>query len=207
MGKTLIIPGFKGSGSGHWQQFWLANDPEAILVRQDDWDEPCLESWLIRLLDYVYRYPGSTLVAHSLGVPLVVHAARLHPYIPVKRALLVAPADVDIRMRDHACFTSFVPMPLQPLPFPSTVVASRNDPYIAFDRAAAFAKAWGASLVDMGNAGHINIDSGHGYWPQAHSYLPRAATAGDKNQLEWAHTQLNRSMGRDGLNNTNRKAI
>lgn len=177
MARTLIIPGFKGSGPGHWQRYWLANDPEAVLVRQDDWDEPCLESWLVRLFEYVHRYPDATLVAHSLGVPLVVHAARRNPHLPVSRALLVAPADIDIRVRDHACFSSFVPMPLARLPFPATVVASRNDPFVAFGRAAAFADAWGAQFVDLGEAGHINIESGHGYWPQARDFLPRIAAA------------------------------
>lgn len=172
MTKTLIIPGYKGSDEGHWQRHWLATDPSAVLVQQDDWFDPCLESWLTRLFEYVHRYPGSTLVAHSLGVPLVAHAASRIPHIAISRALLVAPADVDLRVRNHACFSTFVPMPAAPLPFPATVVASRNDPYVNFGRAAQYARAWGAELVDLGYAGHINIDSGHGPWPQARGFLP-----------------------------------
>lgn len=175
MAGTLIVPGFKGSGPGHWQHHWLAEDPDAILVRQDDWFAPCLESWLARLLDYIHRNPGATVVAHSLGVPLLVHAAHRHPRLPVARALLVAPADVDLRVSVHDCFRSFVPVPRGPLPFPATVVASRNDPYIGFGRAADFALAWGAGFKDLGVSGHINIESGHGHWPQARHFLPDLA--------------------------------
>lgn len=171
MVKTLIIPGYKGSEEGHWQRHWAASDPTALIVQQDDWHAPCLDTWLQRLLDYVYRYPGSRVVAHSLGATLVAHAAHIYPHIPISAALLVAPADVDVRVRDHPCFETFVPAPRAPLPFPSTVVASRNDPYIAFERSAFFASHWRARLIDMGHAGHINIESGFGPWPEGRSLL------------------------------------
>jgi uncharacterized protein len=175
MSKTLIIPGFRGSGEGHWQRHWLASDINAVLVEQDSWDQPDLESWMQRLAEYVARHPGSTLVAHSLGVPLVAHFAHRYPWADVDRALLVAPADVEVRVATHACFGSFVRVPRSRLPFPSTVVASRNDPFIGFDRAAHFAAAWGSRLVDMGYAGHINIDSGYGPWAEAIDLLPNRA--------------------------------
>ena len=56
-------------------------------------------------------------------------------------------------------------MPLAPLPFPSIVVASSDDPFVARDRAADFARRWGSRLVDIGPAGHINTDAGFGVWP------------------------------------------
>lgn len=177
MPKTLIIPGFQGSGEGHWQRHWLSDDPDALLVEQDSWDEPELEAWLSRLADAVSRYPGSTLVAHSLGVPLVVHLAHRHPQLEIDRALLVAPADVDLRVMAHECFRSFVSLPLDRLPFAATVCASRNDPYISFNRAAGFAVDWGARLIDMGHAGHINVESGHGRWADAAGLLPPSRQA------------------------------
>jgi predicted alpha/beta hydrolase family esterase len=36
---------------------------------------------------------------------------------------------------------------------------------MAFGAAADWARAWGSQLVDIGDAGHINVDSGHGRWP------------------------------------------
>ena len=53
------------------------------------------------------------------------------------------------------------------------MVASRDDPYVAFDRAGAMAKAWSAELVDVGNAGHINTSAGYGEWPEGERLLAR----------------------------------
>lgn len=55
-------------------------------------------------------------------------------------------------------------MSLAPLPFPATVIASRTDHYMRFARAP-LAAAWGAGLVDYGDAGHINAAAGFGPWP------------------------------------------
>jgi predicted alpha/beta hydrolase family esterase len=63
----------------------------------------------------------------------------------------------------------FGPIPELRLDIPTTVVASRNDPWMQFDRAAHLAKVWGSDLVDLGNAGHINVASGFGPWQQGKS--------------------------------------
>ena len=36
---------------------------------------------------------------------------------------------------------------------------------------AAMARAWGSRWVDLGEAGHINAESGLGDWPQGHAWL------------------------------------
>ena len=56
-------------------------------------------------------------------------------------------------------------MPCQALPYRSVLVASSNDPYCPIRTAGAYARAWGSEFVRLQNAGHINIDSGHGEWP------------------------------------------
>jgi len=60
---------------------------------------------------------------------------------------------------------------MQRLPFPSVLVGSGNDPYCTFERAQAMASAWGSRFIDLGDAGHINADSGLGDWPQGHAWL------------------------------------
>jgi hypothetical protein len=62
-------------------------------------------------------------------------------------------------------------MPLTRLPFAATVVASADDPYVAFGRARVFAAGWGANLIDAGVAGHINAASGLGEWPAGQRVL------------------------------------
>ena len=165
MVKTLIVPGLGGSGPGHWQRWWLKNDPNALLVEQADWHRPSIEAWTERLVEAVIAHPNSLLVAHSLGVPLVtrVGAARLD--LRIAGALLVAPADVDETASKTEALRALGPMSEAPLPFPATVVASRNDEYMTFRRARSLAFAWGAELVDYGYAAHINVAAGFGPWP------------------------------------------
>lgn len=162
----LIIPGLHDSTPGHWQRLWLDSLPGAIKVEQADWDRPRLGEWVAELVSAIRQHPGAVLVAHSLGCALVAHVARLRGGRDIAGAFLVAPAEVNKRSPASDLLEGFGPMPLQPLPFPSTVVASRNDPYVAFTRSETFAAAWGALFVDAGEAGHINVASGHGAWPE-----------------------------------------
>jgi predicted alpha/beta hydrolase family esterase len=93
----------------------------------------------------------------------------------VKGALLVAPGDAE-REELRPILTSWSPIALPKLPFKSTLVGSRNDPYCSFERAQSFASAWGADFVDAGQVGHINTESGLGAWPQGHEWLTQLTT-------------------------------
>jgi uncharacterized protein len=61
---------------------------------------------------------------------------------------------------------AFAFLPRDPLPFPSLLVASSDDPYCTMEEAVDLASAWGSQLVEAGAAGHINAASGHGPWPE-----------------------------------------
>src|SRR5690606_23598384 len=54
-----------------------------------------------------------------------------------------------------------------PLKVSGSLIASRNDPWMRFDKAADLAQRWGLALHDAGAAGHINPESGYGPWPLA----------------------------------------
>ena len=69
-------------------------------------------------------------------------------------------------------------MPLRPLPFPTTVVASSDDPYVSLERAELFARSWGSKLVCVGAAGHVNAASGLGAWPAGLDLLRELARRG-----------------------------
>lgn len=112
------------------------------------------------------------LVGHSLGCITVARWAAAYPDqagVRVRAAFLVAPADVE-RLPDYP-LASFAPIPRTPLPFRTTVVGSRNDPFMAYERTEEFAAVWGANLVDAGDAGHINADSALGRWTEGHRLL------------------------------------
>jgi predicted alpha/beta hydrolase family esterase len=63
------------------------------------------------------------------------------------------------------------------LPYRSIVVASSNDPYCPSRLAGAFARAWGSEYVRLNDAGHINVESGHGDWPLGLALLQTLAVA------------------------------
>lgn len=155
----------------HWQSLWQAQNGFQR-VEQHDWLRPLRGDWIARLEDVVLSTDEpAVLVAHSLGCVLVAawasHTRNAHR---VKAALLVAPGDAA-REELRPVLTSWSPIPLQKLPFHSTLVASHNDPYCSFERASEFAAAWGSALVDAGSAGHINADSGLADWPQGQALL------------------------------------
>lgn len=173
----LIVPGLGGSRPEHWQSRWQARMANAVRVEQADWDRPDRLGWIAALDSAVATVAQPpVLVAHSLSCALVACWAAAHRR-PIKAALLVGPADVDSDTHTPPEAHVFRPMPLARLPFPAIVAASRDDPYVAFDRAQAFAAAWGAELADVGKAGHINTASGYGEWPAGYSLLARLVAA------------------------------
>ena len=165
--SIIIVPGWRDSGPGHWQTLWAERLPQARRVVQDDWHTPTRSAWVARLEEAVLEQPGGVvIVAHSLGCITTAHmkpeaAAR------VRGALLVAPADPERR----AVLSDFAPVPYAALPYRSILVASSNDPYCPIRLAGAYARAWGSEFVRLQNAGHINVDSGHGEWPLGRALL------------------------------------
>jgi len=53
----------------------------------------------------------------------------------------------------------------------AVLVASRDDPWASLACTAYWADRWGSVLIDIGAAGHINADSGHGPWPRGLALL------------------------------------
>ena len=159
--SIIIVPGWRDSGPGHWQSLWAERLPNARRVVQDDWITPTRTAWVGQLEKTVLAAPNPVvIVAHSLGCIATTHlpdAAKAR----IRAALLVAPADPERR----GVLADFAPVPYQPLPFRSVLVASDNDPYCPVRLAGAYARAWGSDFVRLPHAGHINIESGHGDWP------------------------------------------
>ena len=175
---VLILPGYGDSGPDHWQSHWERDDPAFRRVVQEDWLLPKLTDWVARLEDAVACCAAPpVLAAHSLACALVAHWA-MRSRARAGGALLVAPADVDSPAHTADEVRNFSPVPLVPLPFPSIVVASTDDPFVTPARAAAFASAWGSRLVTVERAGHLNADAGFGPWPEGRRLLAEL-TRGD----------------------------
>jgi len=170
--RLVIAPGLHGSGAEHWQSWLHAQVDGSVRVVQDDWSAPDLARWSARVADTVAALgPGPhVVVAHSFGCLATVHALLRRPALDIAQVLLVAPAEPDRFDVAHA-------LPQSRLAAASCLVASDNDPWMTATQAHAWALRWGSDWINLGNAGHINVDSGYGPFPLAR---------------EWASGALNR---------------
>ena len=175
--EVLVLPGRGNSPAEHWQTHWEAEDPRLARVLQHEWTTPTRQTWVSTLAQVLAsRQTPAVLVAHSLAVALVNHLVAAWPTLypgrplPVRGALLVGPSDVEAVDYPPGPI-GFAPLPLKPLPFPTVVVASTNDPRVTLERARFFASAWGARLEIAGALGHMGSDAKLGNWPQARRWL------------------------------------
>lgn len=168
----LLVPGLSGSGPRHWQTIWEQQHADCSKVDLGNWDDPHRNTWINNLNHAIDRAGRPVvLVAHSLGCLAVAWWARYEQREwerrgvrgPVVGALMVAPPEVDFFPLDERV-ARFAPTPTEPLPFPSRLIASRNDPWMGFHTAQSLARRWGSTLVDAGEVGHINADSQLGEW-------------------------------------------
>lgn len=170
----LIVPGWAGSGAAHWQTHWERALANTTRLEVADWHRPNLHDWVSALDAAIRRAPAPPIViAHSLGCVAVAHWAATAK-VPVRGALLVAPADVD-RAGCAPCLRAFAPVPRARLPFFARVIASDDDPYAELARSRQIAADWGAELTVLHGAGHINVDTGFGPWPEGRAWLAELA--------------------------------
>jgi uncharacterized protein len=159
--RILVVPGWRDSGPSHWQSLWAERFDNTVRVKQEDWHTPTREAWVASISHTILAQPGPVVVvAHSLGCIAITHLPP-EAVARIQGALLVAPADPERR----AVLADFAPVPARKLPYRSILVASSNDPYCSIRLAGAYARGWGCDFVRVPEAGHINVESGHGEWP------------------------------------------
>lgn len=169
---VLVVPGFRGSGPGHWQTWLESALPGARRLAGVDWDAPVLAQWSAAIERQTLALDKPAwLVAHSFGCLASVVAAASLPE-RIAGVLLVAPADPDrfvaAGLRTGTEVETLMGLvPAAPLPCASILAFSRNDPWLGVGKAAYLAQRWGSRPVDLGGAGHVNADAGFGAWPQA----------------------------------------
>lgn len=158
--EIVFIPGSAGLDERHWLARWQGRLSTGRRLEIDAADTANPGKWVEKVSQTVNEAERPVvLVAHGLGVTAAIHAAGDFS-APVAGAFLVAPADPSTNGN------AFRPFPFGPLAFPSVLVASRNDPHCDFTRAEEFAADWGSQLIDAGNVGRLDAESGHGPWPE-----------------------------------------
>ena len=192
---VVLVPGLRGQVEDHWQSRLAATLPDARTVPPLGRAEAGLDARVALLDRIVTDVDGPViLVAHSAGVLVAVHWAARTGGRAVVGALLATPPALatelppeypSIRqLRDHG----WLPIPRRPLPFPSILAASTDDPLGNPVRLRALARAWGSRWQSLGAVGHLNPASGFGDWPAAVDLVQELAThtAGDRRGRESA---------------------
>ena len=157
---------------GHWLGRWGGRLSTAVPVPRpgtiaragaapDPDDDP--------LPEMIEGAPGPVVaIAYGEGVERLVRHAE---GAPLRGAFLVAPRPGgEAEARED------------PLPFPTILVASRDDPSCPYEVAEGMGARWGSHVIDAGEAGRIDGASGRGPWPEGlmvfakfMSHLPKEA--------------------------------
>lgn len=167
------MPGLNGSGTDHWQTLW-EKKYGFKRVMQRDWANPDAAEWVKTLHAAILAHSDPiVLVAHSLGCFTAIRWAELYAghTSRVKSAMLVAPPDIASSGQIQKSTKGFTPHVLGKLPFDSILVSSENDPYMRPDKARDLAAVLDSRFVNAGPVGHVNVDSGHGPWPEGECLL------------------------------------
>lgn len=177
----LIVPGLRDHVTEHWQtlleQRLQERRIEARSVPPLEHDKLSRHARVAALDQALAEIDGQViLVAHSAGVMITVHWAQQHKR-PIMGALLAAPADLESPFpagyptTDALRENGWLPIPHNPLPFPTIVAASTNDPLGKLERITEFARAWGSRIENLGAVGHLNPAAGYGEWPLAEDFI------------------------------------
>ncbi|MGY1643624.1 RBBP9/YdeN family alpha/beta hydrolase [Geodermatophilus sp. SYSU D00703] len=169
---VVLVPGLRGAVEDHWQTRLAATLPGARCVPPLGRTEPSLRARVALLEQTVDDMDGPVvLVAHGAGALVAVHWAAGYGGTAVRGALLATPPTLAAplpaeypsiqRLRHHG----WLPIPRRPLPFPSIVAASTDDPLANPVRLRALARAWGSRWHSLGAVGHLDPASGFGDWP------------------------------------------
>lgn len=173
----LFVPGLRDHVADHWQALLAAELPGSHTVAPLEHDKLSCAARVEALDRAIAAIEGPVvLAAHSAGCLMVAHWARRHDR-PIQGALLATPADIERPLppgypaSDALLANGWLPVPREPLPFPSIVAASGNDPLARLDRTTALADDWSSELVFLGDVGHLNPIAGFGPWPAARTLL------------------------------------
>ena len=174
---VLFVPGLRDHVAEHWQTLLEPRVAKSACVPRLGKDNLPVDLW-IEALDKAYcAIEGPVvIVAHSAGCMMVAHWAHRFRR-RVECALLATPPDFESPLPEGYPTqqvlreNGWLPTPRAPLPFPTIVAASTNDPLGRYERIVELAAAWGSRLVNIGPVGHLNPASGFGEWPRATEFI------------------------------------
>ncbi|MFN5779816.1 MAG: RBBP9/YdeN family alpha/beta hydrolase, partial [Novosphingobium sp.] len=135
---VLFVPGLRDRVEDHWQTHAARAFPGSVTVAPLTEDRLSRAARVAALDAALNSIAGDVVIAaHSAGCLMVAHWA-LASTRSTRAALLATPADVELPLPpgyptyDELSANGWLPIPRAPLPFPTLVVASRNDPLARF---------------------------------------------------------------------------
>lgn len=172
--RILTLAGSEQPDADHWLSHWERERDDCHRINLGVWDRPHRNSW-ITAIDHAVRQSDRPviLVARGLACLAVAWWASFEKPAyghPVAGALLVTPPNVDVASSDLRLI-GFGPAPKALLPFPSAVVASRNDPRMDFGGAHALSGFWGSRCFDGGPIGSASAVAELGAWQDGAAML------------------------------------
>jgi hypothetical protein len=166
--KTLILHGWGGSDSPHWQSYLaseLARDYGSVCFPLlKDKDAPNKDVWMAQVEALLQDFQPEIVVCHSLANTLWFHLCNEKRALRVRKLFLVAPPSLTCKVAELETFF--------PLEFPKdlyaqdvTLITSTNDPYLTQEEAQNLAKSLPEHII-LKDAGHINAASGFCEWDE-----------------------------------------
>jgi len=175
---VVCVPGLRDRMPDHWQELLCEKLPGSRIVAPLQENKLNLAARVDALDRTLASVDGPVvLVAHSAGTIITIHWAARHRRVDVQGALLAAPVDIETPLPigaptiDELRAQGWLPVPKEPLWFPSIVAASANDPVGPLERVKELARAWGSKLVELGEVGHLVPACGYGDWPDALKFI------------------------------------
>jgi hypothetical protein len=166
--KVLLLHGWGGSNSPHWQS-WLAAEiareyGSVSFLEFSDYDFPKLDVWKKELQKELETFKPDIVICHSLANILWFHLCSDASIEEVEKLFLVAPPSLECKIEELG---SFFPLsaPKKLYAKETLLVSSTNDPYMTLLEAKELEKKLNIEMKILQNAGHINADSGFGEWP------------------------------------------
>ncbi len=154
---VILVPGLRDSDEYHWQSCWERRFPFWRRITQRNWIEPDIENWVSAIKrELVMCDLPAILIGHSYGALASCRLVQTQS-CNIAGIAMVAPAEPSLFELEEVIHPS-------ELDAPSIMFASHNDPLMPFKRAQFWAQCWGSTLIDIGEAGHINAESGFGEW-------------------------------------------
>ncbi len=174
---VLFVPGLRDHVPDHWQTLLAAEIEGSRTVPPLERDKLSCAARVEALDRAIYEIEDAPiLVAHSAGVLMVAHWVQRYER-PIKAALLATPPDIGRPLPagyptpEELQAGGWLPVPRTPLPFPSLLTSSANDPLASAGSVAELAHAWGSRLLNLGEVGHLNPLAGYGPWQMAHRLI------------------------------------